>query len=140
MARRPFTDSSRTFDPSRPVIVRRKLNANGCKYNPGDAFDWKHMAINPRRVKLMFDAGKLRHPEDKTMERSEPAQPSKTVATEAGPVQVQKPDDLDDINDMAKLREIAEAEGARTTTSKALQRKYIRDHRQGATEQEEAYE
>jgi hypothetical protein len=136
MARRPYADSSRTFDPSRPVVVRRALHANGRKYKVGDAFDWKHMAINPRRVRLMFNAGKLTHTADSAPKEQQPSAPSKSVATEAGPVQVQKPDELDDINDMSKLREIAEAEGARTTTSKALQRKYIREHRAGTDQTE----
>ena len=137
MARRPYTDSAKTFDPSKPVYVRRALNANGRKFKPGDLFEWGQMAVNRRRVKLMFEAGKLRHAVEVASSQPKSSN-TKSVMTEAGPASVQKPDDLDDINDMSRLRSIAENEGAKVATSKALQRKYIREHRRGADASEGA--
>ena len=139
MSRRPYTDSAKTFDPSKPVYVRRALNANGRKFKPGDPFEWGQMAVSRRRVKLMFDAGKLRHAAEDVPAKSKLSN-TKSVMTETGPVSVQKPDDLDDINDMSRLRSIAENEGAKVATSKALQRKYIREHRQEVGTAEEATE
>ena len=137
MARRPYTDSAKTFDPAKPVYVRRALNANGRKFKLGDPFEWGQMAVSRRRVKLMFDAGKLRHAAEEAPTQSKPSN-TKSVMTETGPVSVQKPDDLDDINDMSRLRSIAENEGAKIATTKALQRKYNREHREGADTAEEA--
>ncbi len=53
----------RTFNPSVPVVVRRMFVAAGRHWNPGDVFDWPRLAIAQRRVRQLFDNGKLMHPE-----------------------------------------------------------------------------
>lgn len=51
----------RTFNPTMPVIVRRFFVAAGRHFNPGDVFDWKRLSVDQRRVRLLFEAGKLMH-------------------------------------------------------------------------------
>jgi len=121
--------AERIFDPAQPMIVRRPLTAAGRHFKPGDEFDWKRMAVDQRRVRLLFEQGKLRH-------SSEPVRQSKPATPRPDPVkpepQVQEPaDELDNIEDMKVLREIAIREGARTTVAKDRQRELIRDNRKG---------
>lgn len=52
----------RIFDPAKPLVARRFFVAAGRHFNPGDAFDWRRMSVDQRRVRLLFDAGKLDHP------------------------------------------------------------------------------
>jgi len=122
----------RSFDPSRTVYVRKSFNGSGRKYKPGDIFDWKRLAVSQRRVRQLFDSGRLMHAEqeEQSEQRVDKPQPRR-VDTEAGPMDVQTPDELDDISDMKELQRIAREEGAKTTTSKTLQRKHIRDNREG---------
>jgi hypothetical protein len=49
------------FDPTKPVYARRQFVANGRTYKPGDAFDWKRNAIVVRKVRQLYDAGKVFH-------------------------------------------------------------------------------
>jgi len=51
----------RVFDPTKPVVARRFFVAAGRHFNPGDAFDWKRSSVDQRRVRLLFDAGKIMH-------------------------------------------------------------------------------
>jgi hypothetical protein len=51
----------RTFDPTKPLVVRRFFVAAGRHFNIGDAFDWRRMSVDQRRVRLLFEAGKLTH-------------------------------------------------------------------------------
>jgi hypothetical protein len=127
----------RSFDPNRPVKVRRFFVAAGRHWEPGRAFPWKNMAIAQRRVKLLFDAGKLLHPE--TEEVFE-ATPEPTIAQEMQDEDIQhiavsdeqpaaEPvDELDGLT-MPELRAIAEEEGAPTRVSRQAQREAIREHR-----------
>lgn len=115
----------KTFDPAQPLVVRRAFNGNGRHFKPGDPFEWDKLAIDRRRVRQLFDAGKVMHPQS-----LEPERKTAPDVRETPGVQVQAPDELDRITDMRELREIAEREGAKTTTSKTMQRRYIRENRQ----------
>lgn len=114
-----------TFDPTQPLVVRRAFNGSGRHFKPGDAFPWDKLAIDRRRVRQLFDAGKVMHEKP-----SEPERKTAPDVRETQGVQVQAPDKLDRITDMGELREIARREGAKTTTSKTLQRRYIRENRE----------
>ena len=151
----------RSFDPNRPVKARRFFVAAGRHWEPGRAFPWKNMALAQRRVKLLFDAGKLMHAdyadggvvgaEDFTpaLMGEKPSEstitPAPTVSQE---VQVQDEDafhiavtatpaepmdDLDGLN-MKELREIADREGAPSRVSREAQREAIREQRRAAAE------
>lgn len=128
----------RSFDPNRPVKVRRFFVAAGRHWEPGRDFPWKTMAVAQRRVKLLFDAGKLMHAEAEDTPAPAPApepiisqevqdedtfHAAVTTNTPAEPV-----DDLDGLN-MKELREIADKEGAPSRVSRAAQREAIREHR-----------
>jgi len=122
----------RNFDPSRTVYVRKAFNGSGRHYQPNDVFNWKRLKVSQRRVRQLFDAGRLKHDEQEVQQDQRADKPkSKRIDTEDGPVSVQTPDELDDISDMKELQRIAREEGAKTTTSKTLQRKHIRDNREG---------
>lgn len=138
----------RSFDPNRPVKVRRFFVAAGRHWRPGSLFPWQKLAIAQRRVKLLFDAGKLMHAEDQAP--TYPQTPAPTIKHEledfdiltaaATPVTEDAPeqeaetpeptDELDDLN-MKELRAIADEEGAPTRVSREAQREAIREHRRG---------
>ena len=146
----------RSFDPNRPVKVRRFFVAAGRHWEPGRAFPWKNMAIAQRRVKLLFDAGKLMHSEDSdgaaapeqepqsqrirlvedTLKGSVPAvdlEPSQDLAADGETSEAEiltSTDELDTLT-MPELREIADNEGAPTRVSRQAQREAIREHRLG---------
>jgi hypothetical protein len=140
----------RTFDPARPVTVRRFFVAAGRHWQPGDTFDWPRLAIAQRRVKQLFDNGKLMHetyatavpapvappPPPTTPEPSieqeiededshDNAAASQEPATEPA---TEPQDDLDGLN-MVQLREIALAEDAPSRVSREAQREAIREAR-----------
>jgi len=132
MAKRPFSYRG-IFDPSKPLYVRRVLKANGQKFNKGDRFPWDRMAVSERRVRLMFESGKLTHGNEAKSEQKK-SNNTTTVSTDTGPVQVQKPDELDEIGYLNELQEIAKNEGVPLVQSKSLQRKKIRENRAGQSE------
>ena len=115
----------REFDASKPTYARRKFVANGRRFAPNDLFDWRKMAVSPRRAKQMFDAGWIKHDEsvEITVESNKP--PAKALE----PVVITESDNLDEIDDMKELRRIADEIGAPYKVSKADQRQAIRDHR-----------
>jgi hypothetical protein len=136
----------RNFDPAKPVLARRFFVAAGRHYNPGDTFDWKRLSVDQRRVKLLFDAGKLLHP-DTPFASPAPASASApaiaqemqdedvhrsavtATAADEQPAPAEQVDDgLDDL-DMKALRAIADAENAPLRVSRDLQRKAIRENR-----------
>ena len=132
----------RVFDPAKPLIVRRFFAGAGRHWNPGDHFPWRQLAVNARRVRLMFEAGKLMHPEaseDALIEVGAVGAitPAPSIAqgmqdedihhVAVAPVT----DELDDLG-MKELRAIAEAEGAPTRVSRADQRQAIREHRRAS--------
>jgi len=108
----------REFDATKPTFARRAFTANGHKFAPGKAFDWKSMSLSQRKAKTLFDSGHIGHQES--------APPVVALAVEESPVAV---DELDLIEDMKELRAIAYAEGAAIKVSKADQRQAIRDNR-----------
>jgi hypothetical protein len=130
----------RTFNPTRPVIARRFFVAAGRHYNPGDLFEWQRLAVDRRRVRLMFDAGKLEHPESEPSIETEmrdedihhvavTAAPADAIPADE-PSSVESPDDGLDGLTMPELREIAAREDAPTRVSRASQVLAIRETRQ----------
>jgi hypothetical protein len=145
----------RTFDPTKPTIVRRFFVGAGRHYNPGEVFDWRRLSVDQRRVRLLFDAGKLMHAEQPSPSFAETLATEGPVVTPApaiaqervyddiqhiavtAPAQDDQPtapiepvDDLDNLN-MRELRVIAEAEGAPTRLRRTDQRDAIRENRRG---------
>jgi len=133
----------RVFDARKPLVVRRFFVAAGRHYNPGDAFDWRRMAVDQRRVKLMFDAGKLMHPNDASVGEIALEMQDEDVhhiavtaaATDEQPAATiqdapadEPTDDLTDLT-MKELRVIADTEGAPFRVSREAQRAAIREHR-----------
>jgi len=121
----------RVFDPRVEVIARRPFTANGKHFHPGDLFDWRRDAVDLRRVRQLYDAGKLMHPHEATVQRPAPAPeppapepPAPAVAA----VEAPNPDGLDDLA-MPELRDIAKREGAAFKVSRSDQREAIRAHR-----------
>lgn len=113
---------SREFDQARPTYARRAFIANGRRYKSGDLFDWRHIALNVRKAKQLFDSGHLGHRnDDKPIEVE--VEDNEILAAAVGG------DELDAIDDMKELRVIADAEGAPYKVSKADQRQAIRDNR-----------
>jgi hypothetical protein len=140
----------RVFDPSKPLYVRRFFAGAGRHWNPGDEFPWRRLAMDARRVRLLFEAGKLTHDgasfsaeADWTGMQSadqaayvEPAPVSVEMQDEdihhaAVTAPASEPDGLDDLN-MVELRAIAAAEGAPTRVSRSDQREAIREHRRAS--------
>lgn len=125
----------RKFDPARPTYARKYFTAAGRKFVPGDAFDWKKLAVAQRRVLQMFDAGKLTHKDEEfTPERIEPEytperKPIEEEFEDQTILSVASGDDLDTIDDMKELRTIADGIGAPYKVSKKDQREVIRQHR-----------
>lgn len=141
----------RSFNPAQPLVVRRFFVAAGRHFKIGDEFDWKRMAIDLRRVKLLYEAGKLMHREDATAQNPLPkpkaeapvAQVTEDEVIEAvvettaepetetveAPTAAHPDDDLLDHMSMRELRKIALVEGAPSRTSRSEQREAIREHR-----------
>jgi hypothetical protein len=141
----------RTFDPAKPVVARRFFVAAGRHFNPGDVFDWRRSSVDQRRVRLLFDAGKLMHPETPALSIGAKAAvttaaPSIAVETQDDDIHhiavttaaqddqpaatEQVTDELDDLG-MKELREIAQAENAPFRVSREAQREAIRENRRG---------
>ena len=145
----------RRFDPARPLFVRRFLVAAGRHLNPGVAFSWHQWALNERRVRQLFDAGKLTHDtpqhadlaglQARDMAASAPLTPAPTVeqetqdddiqhvavtapAADTQPAPAVESDGLDELT-MAELRQIAAEENAPLRASKIAQRDAIRETR-----------
>jgi hypothetical protein len=122
----------RAFDPSRPVVARRFFVAAGRHFNPGDSFDWTRLAVDQRRVRQMFEAGKLEHT---------PAEPVAVITNEIADEDIHRiavtaaaaieDDNLEGMR-MPELREIAEREGAPTRVSRSEQVEAIRATRRAA--------
>ena len=139
---RAFTE--RAFDPNRPVCVnpRRTIKAAGRTFKGGEEIDWKRLGISQRRIRQFYDAVWLDHPESdqgRPLDSASPAPapaPAPTPTPQPSPepyrpVLVTEPeDDLDQIDDMKALREIADQIGAPYKVSKVDQRAAIREHRE----------
>jgi len=146
----------RPYDPNRPLVVRRFFVAGGRHFSPGDTFDRRKVLVTPRRLRQLFDAGKLVHMADgggvagpgPAPLMGEVVSGSFMPLTPLAPLQqeiqdedvlaiagtplpepvAEIQDDLTDLN-MKDLRAIAEAENAPTRTSRADQRAAIRENR-----------
>jgi hypothetical protein len=144
----------RVFDPTRPVVARRFFVAAGRHFNPGDVFDWKRSSVDQRRVRLLFDAGKIMHPEPTLTASAKPAATPKpepvatpisiemqdedvhhiavtAAAADEQPAPSLEDDGLEDLG-MKELREIAMAENAPFRVSREAQREAIRENRRNA--------
>lgn len=125
----------REFDASKPTYARRKFVANGRRFAPNDLFDWRKMAVSPRRAKQMFDAGWIKHDTENDKKAPEPVVIEPEVIVEdklPDPGDhwhyVDEPKyDLDAIDDMKELRRIADEIGAPYKVSKVDQRQAIRE-------------
>jgi hypothetical protein len=143
----------RSFDPRRTVVARRFFVAAGRHYNPGDTFDWRRMSVDQRRVRLLFEAGKLMHPDaveitpadwaglqarehataapsiEQEMQDEDVHHIAVTAAVaDEQPATPVEADGLDDLN-MKELRALADAEGAPFRVSRDAQREAIREAR-----------
>jgi hypothetical protein len=145
----------RFFDPTLPLVVRRFFVAAGRHFNPGDTFDWKRLAVNQRRTRQLFEAGKLMHgPAAAPLPRAAVEKRAEIVLPDAAPfiaVEMQDEDahhvaimaaaladeppaataedDGLDVLDMKALREIADVENAPFRVSREAQRQAIRENR-----------
>jgi hypothetical protein len=139
MARIPSSE----FNPAVPVLVRRFFVAAGRHWSPGDPFTWQRLAVDQRRVKQLFDAGKLMHPADGGVVARPARMPSmgetpseQTIQTEvendeilANAAASDEPmDDLTDLG-MKELRAIADEINAPSRVSREAQREAIRETR-----------
>lgn len=118
----------RQFNAHRPLEVRIWFRWAGRDYEPGEPFNWKRYSIDQRRVRQMFEQGKLRFAEETTS--SEPVLTA-PVEDSIDDFDFDLGDDLDSIDSMSELKEIAETEGAPIKRSKDEQRAAIRENRNG---------
>jgi hypothetical protein len=145
----------RKFDPSRPLFVRRFFVAAGRHLNVEAEFLWRQWAVNERRVRQLFESGKLTHDVPQRADlaglqaRESTASAPRTVAPTVeqemqdedihhvavtAPAAVEQPaapaesDGLDAL-DMKQLRDIAQAENAPFRSSRTAQREAIREAR-----------
>jgi len=133
----------RVFDPTKPVVARRFFVAAGRHFNPGDVFDWKRSSVDQRRVRLLFDAGKIMHPEPTFKVSGTAALPisvevqdedihhiavTSAAAADEQPTAPVEDDGLHDLG-MKELREIAVVENAPFRVSREAQRDAIREAR-----------
>lgn len=142
----------RKFDPDQPVFVRRFFVAAGRHLEPGTPFKWRSWAIDQRRVRQLFEAGKLMHA-DEMVTLSVPAEadlaglqaadqaayaPAPSIEQEMQDEDIhhaavtapteQEADDLDALN-LRELRAIAAEIGAPSRVSREDQREAIRERR-----------
>ena len=143
------------FDASRATVARRPFLANGRRYKPGSDFPWRRLAIDVSKVKRMYDNNFLMHvePVNAPIDLPQPANaPDRVIDYNHEPIRepadvvesVTNPDikpdikpdgdDLDAIEDMKALRDIADEIGAPYKVSKTQQRKAIREARKASSE------
>lgn len=118
-----------SFDPNRECIVRRSFRANGRLFEKGQPFPWRRMAVSLRRVKQIFEQGKLMHPTHQELEVGN----SGAVPISAAQEEAEKPDvpegeepkltakELEENYSMTELREMAKKRGLPTRRSKSEQ-------------------
>ena len=136
----------RVFDPAKPLVARRFFVAAGRHFNPGDVFDWKRSSVDQRRVRLLFDAGKIMHPEPTLKVSGTAALPisievqdddihhiavtaaAAAAAANEQPTAPVEDDGLEELG-MKELRGIAAVEDAPFRVSREAQRDAIREAR-----------
>jgi len=94
-----------------PVYVRVPFRADDKDWKKGEKFDWRRHRVDARTVERLFIQGYLHH--DVSAHKMLMAK-----------------DDVDYIENMRELQELARKEGAPVATSKEAQRKLIKEHRQ----------
>lgn len=118
-----------SFDASKPTLVRRPFRAEGRYWARGVEFPWREKLVTPRRVRQMYDAGHLVHPEEPA-ERPAPSlmQPQALVEPVVVQAEPETSDGLESLT-MPELRAIAQDEGAETARSRDDQIANIRANR-----------
>jgi hypothetical protein len=128
------------FNPNRTLYVRKPFKTNGRHYEAGQEFDWRRRGVTIRRVRQMYEQRWIVHDDSVTFPdlQTEPA-PAQQPAfdsqeagfSEAEPNEGQdgEADDLDSVQTLKGLQQIADAEGVSRTRSIAYQRYLIRQHR-----------
>lgn len=131
----------RQFDPKKPLEVRVWFRWAGRDYEPGQPFDWRSKGISVRRVRQMFDSGKVKEApfdiedavdepvEEPADEAPETVEDPADEASETVDFDLDFSDGLDEIYSLKDLKQIAESEGAPTKRSIKEQRDAIREHR-----------
>ena len=117
---------TRTFNAAVPLVARRPFVAAGRHFRPGDPFPWRDLPISERQAGLLFNNGKVMHPEAGTAPEAAPA-PEPTQAQTPEPDPAPEPVDALDDMDMKQLRAIAAEIEAPTRTSRVEQRAAIRE-------------
>lgn len=51
------------LDPAKPIFIRKPLKAAGRNFLIGQHFDWKKLAVDIRRIRMLFEQRYLTHEE-----------------------------------------------------------------------------
>lgn len=114
----------RTFEPNKTVVARRNFIAAGRHYQPGMLFDWRRLSVATRRVWQMYEAGLIMNGDPTVVEEKPIDEPA---------VNSDLPD-VEEIDRLIDLQEIAKAEGAAIANTKLAQRQAILENRAKETE------
>lgn len=128
MARRVELES---FDTSKPVYTRRNFIAAGHKFQTGQVFNWRNMSVSTRKVTTMFSSGHLTHIAGENVHRAPATKTdvTPTVEPDITPTSVGLPN-IDHMDRLMDLQEIAREEGAELQSTKLKQRQSILDNRE----------
>lgn len=113
----------RIFEPNKTIVARRNFIAAGRHYQPGMLFDWRRLSVAPRRVWQMFEAGLIINGDPTVVE----IKADKPAETNDLP-------DVEEIDRLIDLQELAKKEGAEVTNTKLSQRQAILENRAKETE------
>lgn len=117
------------LDLNKPLKVRREFRLAGRPFYVGQDFDWKQYSIDARKVRQLYDTRKIIHTDSVTYPEPPKVKTPVYSTTETDTAANSASDELDAIDDMNELRDIAEREGAPRKVSKSDQRQAIRDNR-----------
>ena len=124
------------FDPDAPLYGADFFRVGSDVIAPGDVFAWRVAGLTEAETLFLYETGRVRHGQmNYAQERRRPAAvpdvldilPTRTPA-EPEPA---AGDDLDLVDTLAALREIADEVGAPHKVTKAAQRQAIREARDG---------
>lgn len=83
----------RTFHPDKPLVARRRFVAAGRHFRIGDEFPWRKLPVTVRQAGLLFNSGKVMHPDEGTAQRPAPvAMPEKAPEPAPAPVAAPEPE------------------------------------------------
>ncbi len=99
---------------SNKIYVKIPLTAAGKQWERGDEFKWRENGMDPEKVERLFNQGFLHH------------------AISGTPKMMKPKEDIDLVDNIRELQEIARKEGVQTSTSKDRQRELIRENREKA--------